>query len=222
MKKVVFLVLLGLLIFSVPDLSWAKKEKTGKVKGNTFTDSKFGYQLTFLSNWKLKDEKEPSLVRASLTQKNYEMDPGSRISRSDFNIPTILILADTTSLPLEEFREALFTQDTKKISNRDEYHLRLDFLSGSEIVKESEALVDSIPAKILTLGKPFERALDDPTQTHAPLGSVRIIKEFLAGYLVVFKYEKNVYVVQLSCERQFFGVSHEEFTRIMQGWRFQR
>jgi len=219
-KKIVFVLLFGFLVLSVSDSSWAKKEKTGKVKGNTFTDSKFGYELNFLSNWKLKDEKEPSLVRASLTKKNYQIDRRSRISRADFNIPTILILADTTSLPLEEFEKALLAEDSKEIKNKREYQIRLDFLTGSEIVSESEILVDSIPAKILTARKPFERAVDDPTQTHSPLGSVRIINEFLVGYLLLFKHEKNVYAVQLSCERQFFGTNHEEFTKIMEGWRF--
>ena len=221
-KKTFFLVLLGLLILSLPFVSWAKKEKTGKVKGNTFTDSKFGYQLTFLPNWKVKDEKEPSLVRANLTKKNYEIDWRIRVSRFEFNIPTILILADTTHLPLEDFSQAILAEDPKKISNKDEYRLRLDFLTGSEIVMESKTFVDSIPARILTMRKPFERAVDDPTQSRSPLGSVRIIEEFLVGYLVVFKYEKNVYVVQLSCERQFFGINHEEFTKIMEGWKFRR
>lgn len=222
MRKIITLVLMGVLLVSVPDLCWAKKQKTGKVKGNTFTDSKFAYALSFLKNWKLKDEKEPSLLRASLMKKNYQIDPRSRISRSDFNIPTILVLADTTSLPLEEFRTALFTEDGEKIKNKKEYQLRLDFLTGSEMVQESETLVDSIPARILTMRKPFERALDDITQARSPLGSVRIITEFLVGYLVVFKHKNNVFVAQLSCERQFFGTNHEEFTRIMEGWKFKK
>lgn len=219
----VFWFLVGILIVTIPDLSWAKKQKTGKVKGNTFTDSKFAYELSFLKNWKLKDEKEPSLLRASLMKKNYQIDRISSLqSRGEFNIPTILILADTTSLSIEEFKKALFADGTKKIKNKDDYTLALEFLIGSEVMQESEILVDSIPARILTMRKPFERVVKDPTRIRDPLGSARIINEFLLGYLLFFKPDRNIFLIQFSCERQFFAVNHEEFTRIMQGWEFKK
>lgn len=223
MKRIIFWLLVGILIVTISDLSWAKKQKTGRVKGNTFTDSKFAYELSFLKNWKLKDEKEPSLLRASLMKKNYQIDRISSLqSRGEFNIPTILILADTTSLSIEEFKKALLADGTKKIKNKDDYTLALEFLMGSEVMQESEILVDSIPARILTMRKPFERVVKDPTRTRDPLGSARIINEFLLGYLLFFKHDRNIFLIQFSCERQFFAVNHEEFTKIMQGWEFKK
>jgi len=222
MKKIIAILLTGILIVSVSDLSWAKKQKTGKVKKNTFTDSRFGYELTFLSNWKLKEEKEPSLLRASLMKKNYQIDRLSETSASEFNIPTMMIMADTTSLSVEEFKKALLTENTKKIKNRDDYVIKLDFLIASEVIKESEILVDSIPAKILSIRKPFERVVEDPTLVRSPFGSRRVVKDFLLGYLLLFKQGKNVFVIHFSCERQFFGINHGEFTKIMEGWRFKR
>jgi hypothetical protein len=222
MKKIFSLILIVLLLFSISGLSWAKKEKTGEVKDNTFTDKKFSYQLTFLPNWKVKSEKEPSILRASLTKKNYQVDQRSKVSRSEFNIPTLMIMADTTSLSLEKFKEALFAEDTKKPENKDDYVIKLEFLTGSEVMKESEILVDSIPAKILTMRKPFERLVRDPTLVNAPLGDKRLINDFLLGYLLLFKYQQNIYVIHFSCERQFFPVNHDEFTKIMQGWKFKK
>ncbi|MGB2696324.1 MAG: hypothetical protein WBD28_00530 [Candidatus Zixiibacteriota bacterium] len=222
MKKIVSLVLMVFLLFSVSNLSWAKKQKTGKVDDHTFIDSKFAYQLSFLKNWKLKDEKEPSLTRASLVKKNYQIDQLSKQSRGEFNIPTISILADTTSLSFEEFQKALFENKSKKIKNKDEYELTLEFLTGSEIMQESETLVDSIPAKILTMRKPFERLVRDPTLDNDPLGNKRLVNDFLIGYLLLFKYQQKIYVIHFSCERQFFGSNHEEFVKIMEGWKFKR
>lgn len=223
MKKIISLVLAVILVVSLSDFSWAKKEKTGKVKKNTFIDSKFEYQLTFLRNWKLRGEKEPSLLRASLMKKNYQVDRLSSLqSRGEFNIPTILILADTTSLSVEEFQKALFGKKAEKIQKKDDYVITLEFLTRSEIMQESETLVDSIPAKILSMRKPFERVVKDPTQTRDPLGSARIINDFLIGYLLLLKHHQNIYVVHFSCERQFFPINHSEFTKIMEGWRFIR
>jgi len=220
-KRITSVVLTIILLISISDLSWAKKQKTGKVKDHTFFDSKFAYELSFLKNWKLKDEKEPSLLRASLVKKNYRVDPLSKSSREEFNIPTILVFADTSSLSFEEFKNALFDENTRKIKNRDKYAVALEFLTGSEIMKESEILVDSIPAKIITMRKPFERMVEDPTKTRSPMGSLRIINDFLLGYLLFFKHNKNIFVIHFSCERQFFGVNHEEFIKIMDGWRFK-
>lgn len=222
MKKIILIFLVGILIVSISHLSWAKKQKTGKVKKNTFTDSKFGYELTFLSNWKLKEEKEPSLLRASVMKRNYQIDRLSENSRWEFNIPTITIMADTTSLSLEEFKKALLAENTKKIKNRGDYVIKLEFLMGSEVIKETEILVDSIPAKILSMRKPFERVVEDPTLIYSPYGSQRIINDYLLGYLLLFKYNKSIYVIQFYCERQFFGTNHGEFTRIMEGWRFKK
>ncbi len=222
MKKVITLALMGILLVSISNLSWAKTQKTGEVKDHTFIDSKFKYELTFLSNWKLKDEKEPSSLRAILMKKNYQIDRISSLqSRGDINIPTILILADTTSLSVEEFKQALFVEESKKIKNREAYTLTLDFLTGSEIIEESKLLVDSIPANVFTMRKPFERVVKDPTRTNDPLGSGRVINDFIIGYLLLFKYAQNIYVIHFSCERQFFGNNHEEFIKIMEGWRFK-
>jgi hypothetical protein len=222
MKKIILVFLVGILIVSISHLSWAKKQKTGRVDKNTFTDSKFGYELTFLSNWKLKEEKEPSLLRASLMKKNYQIDRLSETSPSEFNIPTITIMADTTSLSVEEFKKALLTENTKKIKNRDDYAIKLDFLIGPEIIKETEILVDSIPARILSMRKPFERVVEDPTLIHSPYGSQRIVNDHLLGYLLLFKHNERIYVIHFSCERQFFGNNHNEFTKIMEGWRFEK
>ena len=222
MKKVITLILMGIFLVSISHLSWAKKQKTGKVEDHVFIDSKFAYQLSFLKNWKLKDEKEPSLLRASLMKKNYQIDQLSKQNRGEFNIPTIQIMADTTSLSTEEFKKELFAEKPKRIKNKDDYAITLEFLTGSEIMDESETLVDSIPAKILTMRKPFERLVTDPTMVNDPLGDKRLVNDFLIGYILLFKQHKNIYLVHFYCERQFFGNNHEEFVKIMEGWKFKK
>lgn len=222
MRKTTIFILALFFIFANFQISFGKKEKTGKVKGNVFFDKKFGYQLTFLENWKLSTEKEPSLVRATLMKKNYQVDRSTRFGGYEVNIPTIIILADTTSLSLEEFKNAILQESKKiKIKNLDEYTLKLEFLINSELLQQREILVDSIPAFILTFKKRYFKTSIDETRGMTPEGTEVIVEEFIAGHIVFFKKEKNIFLVHFSCERQFIGPNHREFTNIMSGWEFK-
>jgi len=221
MKKIYLLIPIFLFILSIFQLSFAQKKRTGEVEGNVFTDKRFGYNLTFLSNWKLKTEKEPSLIRATLTKKNYEVDRTTRFASYEVTIPTIIIIADTTQITLEEFSEALL-KDKKKLKNRQEYVLKLDFLTDAEKIEEKEVLVDSVRTKMLTFRKKYLKTVEDPRKLSSSEGGNVIVEEFIVGYLLLFKKGANMFVVQFSCERQFIGPNHREFTAIMEGWKFKK
>ncbi len=235
MRKTIILILALVFLFASFQTSFAKKEKTGKVKGNVFTDEKFEYQLTFLENWKLKTEKEPSLVRATLMKKNYQVDKSTRFGGYEVNIPTIILLADTTSFSLEQFKIELL-KESKKIKNLDKYKLKLEFLTNSELLQEREILIDSLPAYILTFKKQYFKTAGDATKgsdrdemstvydlpsAGSPEASEVIVEDFIAGHIVFFKKENNIFLVHFSCERQFIGPNHREFTNIMSGWKFE-
>jgi hypothetical protein len=220
-KKIYLLIPIFLFILSIFQLSFAQKKRTGEVEGNVFTDKRFGYNLTFLSNWKLKTEKEPSLIRATLTKKNYEVDRTTRFASYEVTIPTIIIIADTTQITLEEFSEALL-KDKKKLKNRQEYVLKLDFLTDAEKIEEKEVLVDSVRTKMLTFRKKYLKTVEDPRKLSSSEGGNVIVEEFIVGYLLLFKKGANMFVVQFSCERQFISPNHREFTAIMEGWKFKK
>jgi len=222
MKRTVIFILATFFLVGAFQTSLAKKVKTGKVKGNVFADKKFVYQLTFLENWKLSTEKEPSMVRATLMKKNYQVDKSLRFSGYEVSVPTIIIMADTTSLSLEQFKKGFMEESEKiKIKNSGEYKLKLEFLTNSELLQEKEILVDSIPAYILTFKKKYFKTVYDPTRGATPEGTEKIVEDFVAGHIVLFKKEKNIYVVHFSCERQYIGPNHREFTNIMSGWKFK-
>jgi hypothetical protein len=51
-------------------------------------------------------------------------------------------------------------------------------------------------------------------------GKSVIIQDYLAGHVILFKKDKNIYVVQFSCEREFFYPTDSEFQKIIGSWRF--
>jgi hypothetical protein len=52
------------------------------------------------------------------------------------------------------------------------------------------------------------------------MGNTVIMEEFLAGHVILFKKGINLYMVQFSCEREFFAPTNEEFQQIIKSWKF--
>lgn len=215
--------ILGLISFALVllliNLCFAKKETTGEVKKNVYTDSKFGFQITGLANWKVKSEKEPSLLRVFLTQKNYKISKTSGASQYTTAIPTILILADTTSLSLADVESSLF-QKGEKLKNIEDYMMKLDLIPNSEYLGIGDVSVAGLPARLYTLQQKYKKTVEDIKQRTSPMGSTVIIEDFLAGHVLLFKKGNNLYMVQFSCEREFFAPTNEEFQKIIKSWQF--
>jgi len=210
-------VLMVLFLLIAPHPS--KAGNTGDLKKNVYTDAKFGFQLTGLDNWKMKSEKEPSLLRLVMTQKNYKASniPGS--TQYTTSIPTIIILADTTSLTLKQVAQSLFEQK-EFLTNRNEFLLKLDLIANSEYLGIHDITVDSIPARDYTLKQPYKRTGEDIRVHDSMYGSSVIIQDFLAGHVVIFKRDKSIYILQFSCEREFFYPTNVEFQKILASWKF--
>ncbi len=219
MRRTITTVISLTLILSIANPCLAKK-KTGEIKKNVYTDTKFDFQITALSNWKVKTQKEPSCVRILMTQKNYKVSkiPGaSRYTTSA--IPTVVVLADTTSLSLAQVESCLF-QKCDNLENKDDYMIKLDLIANSEYLGIGDVMIDSIPARMYTLQQKYKKTIEDLRQRESPMGSTVIIEDFLAGHVILFKKEDKIYMVQFSCEREFFGPTNEEFEKIVTSWKF--
>jgi hypothetical protein len=220
MKRVILGLTLIAIILLWMNPCFAKKEKTGEVKKNTYIDAKFGFQVTGLLNWKVKTEKEPSLLRVFMTQKNYKVSTATVSAQSTTAIPTILILADTTSLSLAEVESCLF-QKCEKLKIRDDYLLKLDLIPNSENLGTGDVTIAKLPARVYTLRQKYKRVVEDITErSSSPSGGTVIVEDFLAGYVILFKKGNNLYMVQFSCEREFFAPTSEEFQKIINSWKF--
>jgi hypothetical protein len=219
MKKLLILTVMFLFVVVGTTSTYAKAKKTGKVEKNVYTDSEFGFQITGLKNWKVKAQKEPSLVRVLMTQKNYKMSSIPGTSKYTTAIPTILVLADTTSLSLKQVEESLL-KEGKLLQNKDDFMIKLDLVPNSKYLEIHDVMIDSVPARDYTLKQPYKKTGEDPRVRDPINGSSVIIQDFLAGHVILFKKGKNIYVVQFSCEREFYYPTNSEFQKIIDSWRF--
>lgn len=218
MKKIAGLLTVFIFVLTCVSGSLAKPGKTGEVDKNVYTDSKFGFQITGLDNWKVKADKEPSLERVVMTQKNFKISSIPGADKHTTSIPTIVILADTTSLTLEQFEESLMGKG-KLLQNKEEFRLKLDLLFNSETLESHDVTMDSMPARDYTLKQPYKKTGEDPRINDPIHGSEVIIKDFVAGHLLFFKKGRTIFVVQSSCEREFFYPVTSEFQKILASWK---
>ncbi len=155
----------------------------------------------------------------SMTQKNRKISRTPGATAQTTAVPTILVLADTTSLSLAEVETCLF-YGCEKLESKDDYMMKLDLIPNSEHLGAGDVMIDSLPARMHTLEQKYKKTVEDPRERMSPLGSTVIIEEFLAGHVILFKKENNIYIVQFSCEREFFAPTNEEFQKIIQSWKF--
>ncbi|MCK4385678.1 MAG: hypothetical protein KAW52_05380 [candidate division Zixibacteria bacterium] len=219
MKRLLIWNLMFLFVIFGATSSYPKAKKTGKVEKNVYTDSTFGFQITGLDNWKVKAQKEASLVRVLMTQKNYKMSSIRGASKYTTAIPTILVLADTTSLSLKQMEESIL-KEGKLLQNKDDFMIKLDLVPNSKYLEIHDVMIDSVPARDYTLKQPYKKTGEDIRVRDPVFGSSVIIQDFLAGHVILFKKGNNIYVVQFSCEREFYYPTNSEFQKIIGSWKF--
>ncbi|MDP3026015.1 MAG: hypothetical protein Q8O10_10860 [candidate division Zixibacteria bacterium] len=220
MRKVVSFISVAFIFLLMVQSTSAKQEKTGRIEKDTLIDAKYGYELRVLSNWKIQLEKEPSLVRSTITKKNYQANKASTMFEEERLIPTIIICADTTSLSLPEIENSLI-QGKGTFRNKDEYLMKLDAIASYELIKTKDIALDSIKGKIYGYKKSYLRQVIDPSARYGPEGTTAVTKEdYFLGEVVVLKKGINLYLIQFTDESEYFSTDEDEFSRILQTWKF--
>jgi hypothetical protein len=220
MKKIVSITFIVFLLIFLFEHLQAKQEKTGKMENDTLVDQKYGYKLNILSNWKVKFEKEPSLIRSTLIKKNYAVNKSSTQMEEERLIPTIILLADTTSLSLQEIENGLI-KGKEVFRNKNEFLMKLETIATYELINTADIALDSIPGKVYGFKKRYLRPVTDPSEKYGPEASDMVTREdYFIGELIVLKKGNNLYIIQLTGEREYFSMSEKECSKMLESWKF--
>ena len=219
-KKCLALMVIGAIFLASPAL--AKKDKTGVLEKELFTDSLTGYQFLVPYNWKLKTEKEPSLLRATLQKIRLERLPagGSQgYYDGERYIPTIRVLADTTSLSLERFCELLLAVKGQLPREKD-YLMKLELLLQSKLESEQKIKIGGLEGIKYTFQKRYLKEVDDPRRLNlGQVGNVTV-EESIFGHIIVFKKESRVFIIQCLGERATFELEQRDYQKLFESWKF--
>lgn len=207
-----FLAAAGLLMWLAVDLVAKDKPKTGVLVKNTFIDSAFGYTTTFPVLWKSKVKEEPSLVRLSLEKNDVQINPRFSMERSNAGTrPRFLVLADTTSLILDDFVKLLFGDRPWK--RRGDYLKVLDWRPLDVELERKRVTASGQPGLQLSFAR-------DMSAYFAQSQEVTSGMEFRAQLVTVFKRGGRIFVAVLFSSKFFLESNFKDVRPVFRDWKF--
>jgi len=241
MKRALAFLVSFLFVASCVNIALAKvkKEQTGSIEGKTYTDSRYGFSISTIDNWKIDTEKEtekkPSLIRTTIYKLNYEKNRGSRFSAYETARPTILVIADTTSLEVSDYQNAFFGEKSKMDKKvKEAYILKLDMLTNSDFVSSNEVEIDSVKGVRVVVKRTYSKQVGEEQAGSEPSGrddaegyavgtapsKVSLVQDYIVGFICFVKKGNVIYIIQFSCEREFVKINTEDLLKIIQSWKF--
>jgi len=214
MKKyrIGILALSGFLLAFGSELAAKGKPKTGVLAKNSFTDSAFGYTTSFPPLWKSKVKDEPSLVRLSLEKNDVQINPRFSMERSNAGTrPRFLILADTTSLILDDFVKLLFGDRPWK--KRGEYLKALDWRPLDAELERKRVTVAGQPGIQIMFAR-------DMTAYFSETREVTSGMEFRAQVVTVFKRGDRNFTTVLFSSKFFLESNFKDVMPVFTDWKF--
>ena len=210
MKKLITFVLLSALAVTAD--AGRKREKSGVVNGNTFTDSRYGFQLTSDGNWGIKTTDGEAPFRVIFVQKKFEVPSEYQATPDYTKVPRIVMYVDTTTVGPYAFVDSLVSQTYKS-------------LQKSAILKEFELLAEQeLTARArqpFTVGSdkgvrwdgraPYRKEVQlDNSGTAA-----KLVRSAYLGSIVAVKHGNLMLVFHVMSEEAFFQTVMPEAVKII-------
>lgn len=189
--------------------------RTGEIKDNKYTDTRFGFSVQLPEDWKIgKPKKEMSSLRLIAQQKNPAV-PIKLRSDPDWALrPTILILCDSTDMTPREFFDFL-RSDSGDSEFKDEVLLRsvlLHRLSSYRLDLLTETIEDIAGAKALEL----TGRLQYDAQVELPGRSrIELVRGFRIGHIYLVPFDGWLMYIEQACENEFLQNLDEVFAGVV-------
>lgn len=201
--------LVALLIPSV--MARKPKVRSGKVKESVYTDTRYGFSIKIMDNWKHNIKLDKYNFRLVLVQKNYEI-PADYMDAPDYTqVPRISIWVDTTSKSAFQFLDSLLSRSYKSDQNKE---LRREFDILNDRINEKGNVREKLitrKKKTTTIGG--EKAMmwsgrlqyrKDVARSASSSGGKRVIGAY-GGGIVAVKHGGHIFMFHLISEYDYFN-----------------
>ena len=204
-------------------LAYAGKPKTGEYKAGILADGKLNYTLHVADNWRVRTFDEPSVMRALLIKKNYEVNRMVKDLGGDFTIPEIHIYARPDTTAPKAFLARL-QEEVQSHNSNDNIISKLDLLLSGEFIMMQETMIDSIPTVQALFKKNFTRRLEmDPNDArYRQFGGMLAQNEHEVREIYIFSRDGWLFLIQAFAEREFYPVNQGEFQKIIGSLKFAK
>jgi len=204
-------ILLAVAVLLLASPAFAKKNKTITKTDSTITDTKYGWNMNYTENWKVKDFKEPSMERLYMIKKNYSVNQNLRTYGGDYTIPTFTLFIKEFDGTIDDF-EAMLKKNLVEHRSDDKLINKLGLARDSEFIVSGEVTIDSTVAKQIYVKRNYKRVLD-------VRGKIQYINDHEVHEIYLMKVNNLIYVIQGFCEREFFETNTLEFRAMIESFR---
>lgn len=188
-----------------------KKPKSGKVKDNVYTDSKYGFSINVLDGWKYKTQNAKSGFRLMLIKKTFET-PFRYSSAPDYTMnPKITMWVGETNYTPFQFIDSLLSDSYKSDSKKEllkEFEILRDRISEGGNTREKLIAKQKKPIKfgkgikaVSWTGKLNYRR--EIANSASSIGGTRV-KGSYGGALIAVKKGKMIYMFHMISEIEYF------------------
>ncbi|MBI3872353.1 MAG: hypothetical protein HY304_04665 [candidate division Zixibacteria bacterium] len=187
----------------------ATRQDTGKVDGDRFVDRSYGFAFHKYENWKYgkidqEDPAHPVHARFTLTQKNPQIPNERRTNQETFTTPSLGLWADTSSLSVEAFVDAV--KDKKcKLKWRKDLATQFPLIDKGHFEEQAQIQIGGQGGIVLQYRLPYEAQLYDRATDRYSM-----IEESLLGDAYIVKDHGRVYVFYFRAERPSYRTVREE------------
>ncbi len=218
MKKSLYIALaivLAIFVISAP----AMAKKAGEVKDDVYTDHDYKFSFKIPPGWSAKISKSKKPDRIVLTQKSYAVPQQFQggVKEDYAQIPTVIVIADTTSLKVGEFVDSLLNDKFK--SDQKKYFMRkMKLISRShEIMKRREITVAG--AKSIQLEARQQYTIEIPQE-----GSDKadVVTDFKGGAMFFTVRDGRIFIIYTIYEWYYNTLNLDLFyKRLIPGLKFE-
>jgi hypothetical protein len=194
-KKHLTIALTLLFLFSLIGMP-VQAKKAGEIENDIYSDNDFGFSFKVPDKWSVKVKKSKSALRLTMEEKSPVPPQQFQGELRDYmQIPTIKILADTTSLTCEEFVDSLLSPEYDN-KQKNFFMKSLNLISKPhEIQKRSNVTFEGANATVLEARQAY-------TMEVSARGSDRadVINDHKKGAIFFTVRDGNVIIIHMICE----------------------
>ena len=192
-------------------------KKAGEVTEGVFTDNDYGYSFKIPEGWSESVKKSQSAIRIVAHQKDYPVPRDYIGGNEDYaQIPTMVILADTSSLNSKVFTDSLFSDSFS--SKQKKFFLKnMRLLNGSfEVLSRKEYTFRDQLAVLVEIRKQYSREI----QSESGSDKADIVNDYIGGALFITVRGGKVFALEMEYEYQFHGTYKQILDMLLASLKF--
>lgn len=215
------------LICALGALLWpsglqAGNPRTGEVKDNKYTDTRFGFSVQVPDDWKIaKPKKEFTTLRLLAEQKNPQVPVKLRSDPSYAQKPTVLIFCDSTDMaPMEVYH--FLQSDSGKSQFKDDVLLKSVMLYRlspyrMDIVRQIPVEVAGAKGVKLVGRVQYDARVELPGRNR-----IELVRDFRVGTIYLIPFDGWMMYIEQVCENDFYPTLEETFDKIVNSITFAK